>query len=133
MTRVFVDTSALMALSVSGDAHHARSQRSLRALRDEQAELVTTSYALVETYALLGRRLGPDAVRAFREDFAPLLQVLWVDATLHDRALDRLLTLHLRDLSLVDAVSLEVIHAEQIDRVFAFDPHLLRDGARAVA
>lgn len=133
MSRVLVDTSALLALAVAEDAVHAPAAQGLRQLRAEAAELVTTSYVLVETYALLGRRFGLPAVRGFRNHLAPLLTVLWVDANLHERALDRLLGENLRDLSLADAVSLEVLRAERIDRVFAFDPHLLRDGARAVA
>jgi predicted nucleic acid-binding protein len=130
---VLVDTSALLALALAQDAAHGPAVQALERLRAESAELVTTSYVLVETYALLGRRFGLPVVRGFRDHVAPLLTVIWVDANLNEGALDRLLGENLRDLSLVDAVSLEVLRTERIDRVFAFDPHLVRDGARAVA
>ncbi len=133
MSRVLVDTSALLALAVAEDAAHVPAVRAMQSLREEAAELITTSYVLVETYALLGRRYGPAAVRSFREQFAPLLTVVWVDADIHERALDRTIGENLRDLSLVDGVSLDVMRVERIDRVFAFDPHLLLDGARPIA
>jgi len=39
---------------------------------------------MVETYALLARRLGLEAVRAFRSDLAPLLEVSWIDEAIHE-------------------------------------------------
>lgn len=87
--------------------------------------MLTTSYVLLETYALLGRRLGPQAVRSFREAFAPLVDVVWVDRLLHEKGLDTLAESSERDLSLVDTVSFQVIEEEGIerDRVFVFDRH----------
>jgi len=90
--------------------------------------LLTTSYVILETYALLGRRLGPAAVRAFREDFVPLLEIVWVDPDLHERGLDLLLARSLRDLSLVDTVSFLVARAEGIREAFAFDGHFDEEG-----
>ncbi len=122
MSAVFVDTSAVLALMVGTDRAHAEAVSAFAKLRDRKAELVTTSYVLVETYALIDRRLGRDAVMSFRESFAPLLRVIWVDAGLHDRSLDRL-TKGPSGLSLVDAVSFEAIREYKILAAFAFDRH----------
>jgi predicted nucleic acid-binding protein len=122
--RVFVDTSALLALLVPTDRRHADAKRRFAALGAARAGLVTTSYVLLETYALLGRRMGRDAVRQFREGFAPLLEVRWVDSDLHERALDLLLKEARRRLSLVDAASLVALREMKVDDVFAFDAHL---------
>lgn len=62
---------------------HQEAKQIFADLRAKTAVLLTTSYVILETYALLGRRLGPTAVRAFREDFVPLLEVVWVDPDLH--------------------------------------------------
>ena len=75
MSAVFADTSRLFALLSTTDDNHARAKRAFANLRTRQAFLVSTSYVLVETYALVGRRLGLDAVRGFREDLAPLIDV----------------------------------------------------------
>lgn len=127
MTRVFVDTSAIVALLVPTDAAHSAAKTIFGRLQGRESTLITTSYNLVETYALLDRRFGRDAVVSFREGFAPLLEVVWVDRALHDRALDLLLD-HPHGVSLVDAVSFVAIDDYLIDEVFAFDQHFNRQG-----
>jgi predicted nucleic acid-binding protein len=129
---VFVDTSALLALLSSSDANHTTARRAFRRLGDREARLLTTSYVLVETYALLGRRLGVKAVRAFRESFEPLLQTVWIDRETHEGGLDLLLTAPRRKLSLVDATSFLVARAARVEEVFAFDVHFQREGFRLV-
>ena len=128
MSRVFVDTSALLALMVGSDQAHEEAREGFARLRAERASLVTSSYVLVETYALLQARIGIGAVRIFREAFAPLLDVLWVDETTHERALDDLLLRDARKLSLVDASSFELMRANRVDRAFAFDAHFREEG-----
>jgi predicted nucleic acid-binding protein len=125
---VFVDTSAILALLVPTDAAHEPAARAFAGLRDEQAPLVTTSYVLVESYALMGRRLGLKAVDAFRQDFELLLDVIWVGRELHDAGLDVLLSRGKSDISLVDATSWVVIREHGIGRVFAFDRHFMSEG-----
>ena len=128
MSRVFLDTSAAYALLVASDTNHPRAARVYRSLEARTATLVTTSYVLVETYALLGRRVGRQAVMAFREDLEPLLDVIWVGADLHERGLNLLLERSRRHLSLVDAVSFVVIRDQAIEDVFAYDPDFRQEG-----
>jgi uncharacterized protein len=125
---VFADTSGLFALLSTTDDNHSRAKRAFGNLRARQALLVSTSYVLVETYALVGRRLGLDAVRSFRADFAPLIDVVWVDETLHNAGLDLLLGRRRRLLSLVDAVSFIVMRQRSVAEAFAFDPHFEQEG-----
>jgi uncharacterized protein len=128
LTRTFLDTSAVLALFVPADVSHQEAKQIFENLRSRTAALLTTSYVLLETYALLGRRLGLAAVRTFREDFVPLLDVVWVDSDLHDRGLDLLLERAVRDLSLVDTVSFLVIKERGIESAFAFDGHFDDEG-----
>jgi len=128
MSRVFVDTSALLALVVGSDQAHGKAREGFARLRAERASLVTSSYVLVETYALLQARIGIGAVRIFREAFAPLLDVLWEDEATHERALDDLLLRDAGKLSLVDASSFELMRANRVDRAFAFDAHFREEG-----
>ncbi|MDG4596628.1 MAG: PIN domain-containing protein [Candidatus Contendobacter sp.] len=58
MNQVFVDTSAILALLVATDEAHPAAKMAFARLAAREAALLTTSYVLVETYALLGRRLG---------------------------------------------------------------------------
>lgn len=132
MTAVFADTSALLALLNAVDEHHDRAQRAFATLRARKAPIVSTSYVLVETYALVGRRLGMDAVRSFRADFAPLIEIIWVDEALHNAGLDLLLDRKKRLLSLVDAVSFVAMRQGNIAEAFAFDPHFDQEGFSCV-
>jgi len=133
VSHVFVDTSAFYALLVRSDDRHGDARRAFATLMADEAVLVTSSYVLVETYALLGRRIGLDAVAAFRDGFAPLLDVTWVDATAHDAALEDLLDRGTRDLSLVDLVSFAVMRGRGIDQAFAFDGHFEQEGFATTA
>jgi len=123
VSTVFADTSGLFALLDESDANHPAAARAFATLRARKAPLVSTSFVLVETYALLGRRLGLEAVRGFRADFAPLVDVVWVDDALHEAGLDLLLGRRRRRLSLVDAVSFVAMRQHRVTEAFAFDPH----------
>jgi predicted nucleic acid-binding protein len=127
VSRVFVDTSALLALLNPNDTAHKRARAAFDGLAAAGDALVTTSYVLVETYALVARRLGAEAVRAFRESFAPLLEVTWVDEPLHEAGLDLLTARKSRRISLVDAVSFVAIRQRSVDRVFAYDDDFRRE------
>lgn len=128
MSTVFVDTSSLLALVNPDDDNHAGANAAFAGLRTRRAPLVSTSFVMVETYALLGRRFGLDSVRGFREDFAPLVEVVWVDGPLHEAGLDLLLSRRTRRLSLVDAVSFVTMRQRNIGEAFAFDPHFEQEG-----
>ena len=128
MNAVFADTSGLLALLNRTDDNHARAERAFGNLRVREVSLVSTSYVLVETYALVGRRLGLDAVRSFRADFAPLIDVVWVDEKLHNAGLDMLLDRRKRLLSLVDAVSFIVMRQRSMAEALAVDPHFEQEG-----
>lgn len=133
MNAVFADTSALLALLNGKDDNHARAVRAFATLRAREASLVSTSFVLVETYALVGRRLGLDAVRSFRADVAPLIEVVWVDEALHDAGLDLLLERRKRLLSLVDAVSFVTMRQRSVAEAFTFDPHFEQEGFSLVS
>ena len=125
---VFVDTSALYALLSAPDAEHRAAVGEWAAIGERQDSLLTSNYVLVETVALIGRRLGLQAVRDFQTDFVPVLHIAWVDQTLHERAVAALLTAGTRDLSLVDCVSFEVMRERGIETAFAFDAHFVQQG-----
>jgi uncharacterized protein len=125
---VFADTSGLIALLNASDDHHDRAARAFTTLRSRRAALVSTSFVLVETYALIGRRLGLDAVLRFRSDVAPLIDIVWIDEALYNAGLDLLIERRKRQLSLVDAVSFVTMRQRHVAEAFAFDPHFEQEG-----
>jgi predicted nucleic acid-binding protein len=125
---VFVDTSALIGLLDASEAKHAACARVWEQCLRQDTRLVTSSYVMVETYALAQRRLGLDAVRTLTADFLPLITVDWVDEFVHGAALASLLTANRRDLSLVDCVSFEIMRRRDITRALALDSDFRQQG-----
>jgi predicted nucleic acid-binding protein len=124
--KIFADTSALYALIQAADKAHESAAETWARIKG--SPLVTSSYVLVETCALLQARIGIQAVRDFHDDMLPILDVVWIDRELHDLAKDRLLDENLRDLSLVDCSSFVVMDRLGISTAFAFDAHFTKRG-----
>lgn len=126
--RVLMDTSAFYALLSARDLFHARARDAYEQLLDRESEFWTTSYAVVETVALLHRRLGFDLVAAFvawqRE---ARLQVLWVDSRMHAEAWDGFMAEQGRGLSFVDW-TMAVASREMSAPVFTFDAGFATQG-----
>lgn len=130
---VFADTSALFALLVRDDFMHVRAKVNFAWFAEHRVRLLTSSFVLVETIALLQRRIGLDAVRDFNAKIIPLLEIVWVDADWQNKAVQRLLTGNRKDVSLVDCVSFEIMEAREITEAFAFDHHFEENGFRIAA
>ena len=129
---VFADTSALYALLVRTEEGHAEVAAAFSRLLGGRRALVTSNYVLLETAALLQRRIGLPAVRDFDERIAPLLTVRWITEPLHRRAMDRLIRADRRGVSLVDCTSFEVMEGEGIAEAFALDRDFAAAGFRLV-
>ena len=129
---VFADTSALYALLVRTEEGHAEVAAAFSRLLQGRRPLVTSNYVLLETAALLQRRIGLPAVRDLDERIVPLLTVRWITEPLHRRAMDRLIRADRRGVSLVDCTSFEVMEAEAITEAFALDRDFAAAGFRLV-
>lgn len=130
--RIYVDTSAIFALLDRNDINHVRARNWLSGAVDRQDTLECGNYVLVESFALITRRLGMQAARSFQTDFVPIMRLHWVDRELHDRASTAFFTAGDRDLSLVDCVSFEIMRNVGIDTAFTFDRHFSEQGFESV-
>ena len=128
MSSAFVDTSGVIALLVTSDIEHPRACAAWELLVDEPAALVTNSYVLCETYALLQRRYGIERATSFRRSFEPLLEIVWIERELHDAAIALLEARTPGGISLVDASAFVTMSRLGIDRVFGFDRHFQAAG-----
>ena len=129
---IFADTSGIYALLDADDRNHARAKAAWVSWLDQATLLACSNYVLVETIALVQRRLGIEAARRFCQEMAPLFQVYWVDQELHSAAAGTLLTVGARNLSLVDCVSFELMRRMGIRTAFAFDRHFAQQGFRCL-
>ena len=125
---VFVDSSGLYALIDARTAEHDAAAAEWARLRDEVTPLRTHSYVVVETVALVQRRLGMSAAADLHHKVVPLLSVRFIDKELHQTAMTALLAAGRRSVSLVDWTSFELMRAEHLNEVFAFDNDFAEQG-----
>jgi uncharacterized protein len=124
----FVDTSAWFALLDADDKHHAAARKAWLAALKTTDTLVTSNYVMVETVALVQRRLGIGAVRVLWRDLLPTVEVEWVTVEEHAAAMAALVAAGKRGLSLVDCTSFQVMQRMAIEDVLAFDRHFEEQG-----
>ena len=130
---VFVDTSAFLALLDRAETMHPQAGAIwLHLLAQEDTSLFCTNYVLLESAALIQRRLGMRFVKTFQTDVTPVLHLKWVDEELHRAAVMALLTANRRQLSLVDCVSFAAMRQLSIEHYFGFDEHFVEQGFTAV-
>ena len=128
----FVDTSGFLALLDADQPRHGEAAAAWRAVLEADEPLFATDYVLVETYALVQRRLGLEAVRALTDDFLPLLTIDWVDEPMHAAAVAALLTAGRRGLSLVDCTSFLAMRRRGVTRAFALDADFAAQGFETI-
>jgi uncharacterized protein len=129
---LFIDTSAILAILNVNDQYHPSAKNEWTNILGSNDIIFCSNYIIVETIAILQRRFGTDAVRLFSENIQPLFNLVWVDETIHNTSLSILKTINLRDLSLVDCTSFEVIRKNNIEKVFTFDRHFADQGFKIV-
>ena len=125
---IFADTSGLFALLVKNDVMHVRAKLNFAYFAQNRVQLMTSSFVLFETAALLQRRVGLEAVHDFHSKIMPLIEMVWVDGDWYTRAIQRLFALNNRNISLVDCLSFEIMESREITHAFAFDKHFQENG-----
>lgn len=130
---VYADTSAFVTVLDAADPEHETAKQVWQHLVESKTQVVSSNYVVVETLAVLQRRLGMDAAHAFDEGICPLLDVLWVDEALHRAGVETMLSAGRRRLSLVDCISFELMRRNDIRQAFCFDPHFQEAGFEDVA
>jgi predicted nucleic acid-binding protein len=125
--RVLIDTSVFYALTSEADSFHQRAIDTYERLVDWDRELWTTSYILVETIALIHRRLGYAALAQLTDSLGRHLQIFWIESTVHSEAWRRLAANQGVGMSFVDwttALASTTLGAP----VFTFDRDFVREG-----
>lgn len=129
---IFVDTSAFLAILSTDDINHQRASLCWRNLLEEGQMLFSNNYVVVESIALIQKRLGLEKVRDFQTEILLLLQIEWVDEAQHITAIETVLQTNRRKLSLIDCSAFQTMRRLGIDTAFTFDPHFAEQGITVI-
>ena len=129
---IFVDTSVFLAVLAEGDNNNKIAAETLATLVENGEQLITTNYILVESYALIQRRMGMIAIRDFQNQILPSLTLVWINAEEHQQATQQFLSENRRNLSFVDCSSFDMIQKSKVDKVFTFDSHFAEQGFEVI-
>lgn len=130
---VYVDTSAFLTLLNPNDPMYSSAVDAWGELLDRQELIITSSYVVVETTALLQSRHGLAVVRRFVDDLLPVVLTETVDVQVHEAAMSAFLAAESRRApSLVDCAGFEMMRSRRIGRVFAYDRHFTSRGYAVV-
>ena len=128
MKAVFIDTSAFLAALDQGDRFHENAAKKWSLLANHRSELWTTDYVRLESWSLIQRRLGAEAVMAFQDDWLPLCKIHEVGRDGFERAAAQWRIAQRRNLSLVDLTSFDAMRQLAIRAALAFDQHFQEMG-----
>lgn len=130
VSRVLVDTSALLALLDADDPQQAAVKGAFAEHEDD--ELVTHGYVVAESLAVARRRFGVEGTITLLDDVLPAIRLLPVDTEQHAEAQRRYRASLPSGTSFVDRVSLLLMEREGIDIALATDPDLTLPGPGGV-
>lgn len=125
---VFLDTSAIYALADRNDENHHAAVARFKAVLDAGDDFLTHNYVILESLALVHRRLGWETTRWLLSE-VPVFRIRWIDQGLHQAALKSFVERRGR-ISLVDVVSFLVMREAGISHVLGFDDDFVREGFR---
>ncbi len=127
METIVIDTSALFALLREDDLFHEAARDLFDPYSARGAQIVTTSYALVEAIALAHRRRGFDEARRLINFAEQEITVVAMNEDSHTAAVERYIDAQGQSLSLVDWTL--VLLARNVGaRVFTFDRNISGHG-----
>ncbi len=129
---VFVDTSAFFPLLDKDDQMHEKSARFWVESLEKDTIFVTSNYTVIETISLIQRRLGLRAVKSFVEDILPVVDIRWIDESIHTISLKSMILANKRNLSFVDCVSFALMRKLGIETAFTFDKHFKQQGFKCL-
>ena len=120
--RVFVDSSAYLALLDTDDEHHSEAIETLQELAQARYRQFTTNVLLIESHALILSVLGRGRAAQFLKDMQESnTVVIRARAADEERAKQILFQYTDKDFSFADAISFSVMERLAIRHAFSFD------------
>lgn len=125
---VYVDTSAFYALMDRSDPYHQSAKVLWPNLLEDHFRLCTSNYIVYESLSLIHHRLGYEAGSLWHKDILGVLEVYWVDKSIHNQAYELWMGLGRHNHSFMDCISYVFMHHYQIDKAFSFNHKFSQQG-----
>ncbi len=129
---ILLDTSAIVAIADVRDEFHERAIRTMERLSSDDAPLLTHSYVVLETAAVMQRKIGMQPALDFLTEIEDIATIHWVNQEDHERAVHRFGQRHRRNLSLVDCMSFVVMERYDCTTAFAYDSDFESEGFQLI-
>lgn len=128
---ILVDTSAIFAIVSTADRYHDQASRIYSEMIDQGDALLTNSYVLVESAALIHRRLGFAPLQQFFKSMHGVWDTIWIDHPIHEEIWRRMHSRGSSRLSLVDWSV--IVNAENTrSAIFTFDSDFASEGLAVI-
>jgi predicted nucleic acid-binding protein len=129
---IFLDTSGLFALLDSDDRFYDPACEIWERWNRQRVPLLTSNYVVLESSALVQRRLGMSSLQVLHTYVLLPVEIHWISKTTHQDAVTTLMTANRRQLSLVDCSSFVLMRKLDVKRVFTFDRRFAEQGFTCV-
>ncbi len=118
--KLYIDTSAFYALIDRSDKYHAMAKVLWPSLLTNNIEMLTSNYIVAETIELMQSRLGFKAANMWRQAVLGVVDVKWVNESIHCQGLNLWMSLGRKGCGFIDCISFIVMNHHQVEQVFGF-------------
>ena len=128
--KLFVDTSAWLALNDRSDQYHSEAVSRLNTVAKQKIELVTSEYVVDESITIIRYRVSHKAAVVFGDALMSSTIVTLADITDEERFRAWMLFKKYDDkeLSFTDCTSFALMNKLKLRKAFAFDDHFKQIG-----
>lgn len=128
--RLFVDTSAWLALTDKGDQHYGDALSRIDTIKKEQIDLITSEYVFDEAVTIIRYRVSHNAAVTFGETLmrSSIIAVAGISDDERFRAWNLFCKYGDKALSFTDCTSFVLMKAYGLEKAFAFDDHFRQVG-----
>jgi hypothetical protein len=123
MNRVFVDTSAIVAIFDRRDFNHANAKRTFEKIYNNKINIIITDYILDECVTTIMGRAGHDAAVRAGEFIlnSKVVELIWLDEQIKLKTWDFFKKYSDKEFSFTDCTSFVLMKDMKIRDYFAFD------------
>ena len=123
--RLFVDTSAWLALNDRNDQYHSKAAAKSAEIKRHRIELITSEYVLDESITLIRYRVSHQAAVIFGNSLLNSNIVRVEDVSVEDRfkAWEMFKKFEDKELSFTDCTSFVLMKNLRLQKAFTFDEH----------